>query len=105
MTEFVAHPLNAADAPQRATLIGNISKADVAELELETINTESDIVLLSCSKEENFWKPVGPTECPLLRGTALSFNSCFGFTCLLETSFSCMNKSKKNTDRDSQAII
>lgn len=94
MTKFVVNPLNAAGVPERATLTGIIFKVDVGKLELEIINTENDIVLQSYSKEKNFWKPVGHMKCPLLQGTVLRYNSCFGSTCLREVLFSSMKKIK-----------
>jgi hypothetical protein len=93
VAKFVVNPLSAADIPQRATLIGNIFKPGVGELELETINTESNILLQFYSKE-NIWKPGDHMKCLLLRGTAFRFSSCFGSTCIRESTFSSMKQIK-----------
>jgi hypothetical protein len=45
--KFVVHLFNAVDVSETATLIANLFQADVGELELEIINIQSDIVLLS----------------------------------------------------------
>jgi hypothetical protein len=80
--KFVVNPFNAVDVSQTATLIANLFQADVGELELEIINIRSDIVLQSYSKKKNFWKLVDGMKYPILRGTALRINSCFGSTYL-----------------------
>jgi hypothetical protein len=80
--KFVVNPFNAVDVSETATLIANPFQADVRELGLEIINIQSDIVLQSYSKEKNFWKLVDGMKHPILRGTALGINSCFGSTYL-----------------------
>jgi hypothetical protein len=92
--QFVVNPFNAVDVSETATLTANLFQADVGELELEIINIQSDIVLQSYSKEKNFWKLVDGMKYPILRGTALRINSCFGSIYLCEALFSSMKQIK-----------
>jgi hypothetical protein len=79
VTTFVVNPFNAV-VSRTEKLNGNIFQAYeyVGELELETINTQRDLVLQSYSKEQSFWKLVDRMKYSFLRGTALKTNSCFG---------------------------
>ncbi|XP_033019564.1 general transcription factor II-I repeat domain-containing protein 2-like [Lacerta agilis] len=87
LVAFLETPFQSIDVPDTAAVIGELCQAGLEEIERELVDLQSDVVLKSNSRYDNFWNLVDPLKFPFLRKAAAKIKSYFGSTYLRNSLF------------------